>query len=192
MQQQEMASKQRRMKKRILPPEVSQLAEVSRLGKFTVCYTFTDYTTDGCLLTLFFSVLSVLFFSAGILLAFYLIRTGLVILIIILLEIGEVPLLGLAYLTGKKALKASNGDTAYVYFYQQGLVYFHEEQRIVLRWEQIERVDRIYSPGGHCQVALADSENILLINGGRSLYEEIRRRVIRYRKKYQHDEKPAQ
>lgn len=93
----------------------------------------------------------------------------------------------MGYLTGKRAWNIDKDNSAHVYFYQQGFVYICKEQRIALRWEQIERVDKVYGPVSRCQVALAEGGNIVLINGGRQgLYEEIRRRVMRARKKHQH------
>jgi len=187
MQQQELPGKQRRMEKRALPPVVSQLAETNRLGRFTVRYTSTSYTTSGCVFALFLYILTGLFFSASIFVAFYAIGTGVVVLIIALMLFGVIPLLGLTYLVGKRALKAGYGEPMIVYFYQQGLVYLYQEQQVVLRWEQIERIDMIYGQEPGCQVALADGSSVLLMNGvRRGLYHEIRRRVMRYRKKHQH------
>jgi len=191
LQQREMLNKQRRMKKWIPTPEVSHLAETSRLGRFTVCYRFTDYPTSGCSSTLVFFPLSLLFFSAGIFLLWYVIETGIVLLSVCLVLFGVIPLFGLAYVSGKRALKASSGDSASAYFYQQGFVFVQGEQRITLRWEQIERAERVDGgPVYLCRVALADGGDILLMNGGRrGLYEEIRRRVMHSRKGHQHHEK---
>lgn len=190
-QRQEVSREQRRIEKHALSPAVSQLAEISRLGRFTTRYTFTNYTAYGCMSALFLFLLSGLLVSASVLLAAYAIVTGVAILLLSLLVFGVIPLLMLAYIIGKKGLNVGNGDSATAYFYQQGLVYLHKEEYIVLRWEQIERVDILYGPVRRCQIALADGGSILLINGVRAgLSQEIRRRLMRYRKKHQHHEEP--
>ncbi|GCE14541.1 hypothetical protein [Tengunoibacter tsumagoiensis] len=197
LQHLEIRNKHRHMKEWTPSQQVSHLAETSRLGKFTVCGRFTDYPASNLLSMLILFPLYLLVFSAGFFWLFYLIMPGNVLGIVCLLLFGMIPLSGLAYVRGKKALKARSGGLTSVYFYQQGFVSVHDEQSIALRWDQIERVERIVErvddgPVGRCQILLMDGSDIILMNcGRRDLHEEIRRRVMRSRKGYQHRKRPV-
>lgn len=182
MRQQEVSKKHRPLKKPTVPADIAHLAEIAGLGKWTVSYILTGFTRRGCLFALLFIGLCCAFCVSSVLLAFALISTGLLFLIV-----GVIASFGLVYLTGKKAWQCHLGEVARVYFYQQGCIYVHEEQQIVLRWEQIERVDIIYGLVRRCSIAFADGGKMILMNGSRSgLAEQIRRRVLRFRKKHQH------
>jgi hypothetical protein len=125
------------------------------------------------------------------LLAWALILNENVVVTIILLPLLCVPLLLLASLCVRKALIACAAALAYAYFCQQGLIYIERRRRVVLRWEEIEQTEVQYTFWlRRCLVTLGNGQAAMLLNSvGGNLSGQIRRRLLRFRKKHQHSER---
>lgn len=187
-QQEELSSEQRKHAKLVLPLEAYQLAESYRLGKPTAYYRTSKSLFE---IALFFFVLASVLFGGDLLLAYVGITSGNIALIVTLTLILLLPLLWPVYLSCKEAFKAIIATSARAYFCQEGLVYVHRERFVVLRWEDIERTDIQYGFVRCCLVMLANGEGVTLINAvGGNLSGQIRRRLMRSRKKHQHPDQP--
>lgn len=172
--------------KPVIPEEAYQLAEHYRLGKPTVFYVNTQK----------FKSLWVFFLPASILLVMDLlfvwitINSGNIVLLVVLTLFLFLPLLWPVYLTSKNGLRAIRAASAYAYFCQLGLIYREYRRLVVLRWEEIERSEIQYGwILRRCLVMLGNGEKITLTNTvGGNLSGQIRRRLLRSRKKHQHKE----
>lgn len=183
MQQQEEFSDQLRVQgKSPLPSEAAQLAERCGLGKPTAFYRAS---TSLFTVALLFFILAVLLLGGDGLLASIASRNG--VLMAVLTPIAILPLLWPVYLCCQQALEVLHTASARAYFCQKGLIYVHRERLVVLHWEEIERTDIQYGWVRSCRVLLANGEHVTLSNEvGGNLNGQIRRRLVRVRKKHQH------
>lgn len=192
MQQQEERPEQPRQSKQPgkrtrqeLPAEAYQLAEHYRLGKPTAAYGNTGLLKHAWA---YFLPTAITLAVDGLAIWF----TALVgnwLALLILTPLVFVPLLWLAYTLGKRANKEVAAASAYAYFCQLGMIYLERRRTITLRWEEIERSDVQYGWIRHCHVMLGNGEKVILANSvGENLHEQIRRRLLRSRKKRQHPE----
>lgn len=185
-QQEEFPDQFRERVKSPLPPEAAQLAERLGLGKPTASYRANTSLFNVAML---FFLLAGFLLGGDLLLAYTASRNG--VLMLVLTPIVILPLLWPVYLCGQQALKVLHATSARVYFCQKGLAYVHRERLVVLHWEEIERTDIQYGWVRSCLVLLANGEHVTLINAvGGNLNGQIRRRLVRARKKHQHPDQP--
>lgn len=173
--------------KKALPAEVFQLAEQYRLGKPTAYYQ-----ADKSLLKApgIFLALAVVLFAANLLFVGAGLLSGSTIAVVVILLIFVPLLLYAVYRSCKEEIRALKAASARAYFCQQGLIYVERWRQVVLRWDEIERVEIEY----HffirlCQIKLGNGKDLALVNAvGGNLSGQIKRRLLRARKKHQHPE----
>lgn len=173
--------------KMALPAEAFQLAESHRLGKPTAYYR-----VDKSLLrtsSAFFAV-AIILLAANLLIAGAGLLSGNMLAALIPLLIFFPFLLWAVYECCKQAIKALKANSAHAYFCQQGLVYIERWRLVVLRWDEIERAEiEHHFSVNLCRIKLGNGEDLTLVNAvGGSLSGQIRRRLLRVRKRHQHPE----
>ncbi|HVU70488.1 MAG TPA: DUF6585 family protein [Ktedonobacteraceae bacterium] len=175
-----------RRAKTLIPGEAYQLAESHRLGKPTAYYRSQHKGKSrwyAFFITSFFLALDALLFC-------FLLMGGKIITVIICSLCICLPIMAAVcfsyYAMLKKLLVEAS---AMAYFCQLGFIYKESEQLIVLRWEEIERVSSGSGRLRNCEVMLGNGATMALVNAvGGDLREQIRRRLLRARKKHQHGE----
>lgn len=188
MQQQEESFAQAgNQAKRALPAEAFRLAESYRLGKPTAYYQ-----VDKSLLKApgIFLALAVVLFAANVLFVGMGLLSGDTIAAVVILLIAFPPFLYAVYLSCKERIRALKAASAHAYFCQHGLIYSERWRQVVLRWDEIERVEIEYRFFVRlCQVKLGNGKDLALVNAvGGNLSGQIKRRLLRARKKHQHPE----
>lgn len=170
----------------VLPPEAYELAERSHLGKPTAYYLHTKARRSRWT----FFLPPAIFFLIGLFFELLAVLQGNIFTLIMATLVLVPPFSWAVYMTGRMAFSELRMLSAHAYFCQQGLIYRDYTQQAVLRWEEIERCDILYRhPAKTCQVLLGNGTKLTLANSvGGNLCSQIRRRLLRARKKHQHPE----
>jgi hypothetical protein len=171
--------------KLLIPQEAYQLAESHRLGKPTAYYV--NQRTGNRKKSAF--LVASIALAVDVLVFWAILQSNDLTQIIILCLCLCLPILALVYFASAIVLKEIREASTVAYFCQDGFIYKDGKRLIVLRWEEIERANVEAYWHRRCEVVLGNGERIVLVNAvGGDLREQIRRRLLRARKRHQHGE----